>query len=138
MKRFFPLRASSTAPSEIGEVFKARTSSGAISLQGIQHRQIDASSISGSVAFNGEILSGGTYGLTTQNGSIRMSIPQNSACTLSATYGYGSFNSELPFKQQTENISEGDVKNVVGTIGAGGNASLRLTTANGSISIKKL
>jgi DUF4097 and DUF4098 domain-containing protein YvlB len=124
-------------PSEIGDIFKARTSSGSISIQGIEHRQVDANSISGSVLFNGEILSGGTYSFSTQNGSIKMSLPQNSACTISATYGYGTFNSELPFKQQTENITEGDVKNIVGILGTGGNASLRLTTANGSIGIKK-
>ena len=89
----------------------------------MSYRQIEANSISGSVAFSGEILSGGTYNLTTSIGSIRMSIPQNTACTVSATYGYGRFNSDLPFKLLTENLSEGNVKNVVGAFGAGGNAT---------------
>ena len=125
-------------PEEIGDTFKAKTNSGAISLQGLGHRQIDVSSISGSVAFSGEILNGGTYNLTTLIGSIRMSIPQNSVCSVSATYGYGNFNSDIPFKLQTENITEGNIKNVVGVFGAGGNATLKLTTSNGSIGIKKL
>ena len=125
-------------PSEIGDIFSAKTTSGTISLQNLSYRQIEANSISGSVAFSGEILSGGTYNLTTSIGSIRLSIPQNSACTVSATYGYGRFNSDLPFKLLTENLSEGNVKNVVGAFGAGGNATLKLTTSNGSIGIRKL
>ncbi len=125
-------------PSDIGDMFKAKTNSGAISLQGLEHRQIDVNSISGSVVYSGEILSGGTYSLSTSNGSIRVAIPKTSSCRLSATYGYGTFSSEVPFEIQTENISEGEVKNVVGTVGGGGNAMLRLTTNNGSIGIKKL
>lgn len=126
-------------PSEIGDIFSAKTTSGAISLQNLSYRQIEANSISGSVAFSGEILSGGTYNLTTSIGSIRILIPQNSACTVSATYGYGRFNSDLPFKLLTETISEGNVKNIVGAFGAdGGNSTLKLTTSNGSISIRKL
>jgi hypothetical protein len=126
------------APSEIGDLFSAKTSSGAISLQGLEHRQIEVNSISGSVAFSGKILNGGTYSLTTSNGSIRMSIPQDSSSSLNATYGYGSFSSEVPFKLQTENVMEGEVKNIVGVFGAGGNATIKLTTNNGSIGIKKL
>ena len=126
-------------PSEIGDIFSAKTTSGAISLQNLSYRQIDANSISGSVAFSGEILSGGSYNLTTSIGSIRMSIPQNSACTVSATYGYGRFNSDLPFKLETENLVEGNVKTVVGILGTGErNATLKLTTSNGSIGIRKL
>jgi Putative adhesin len=124
-------------PSDIGDTFKAKTNGGMISLQKVEHRQIDVTSISGSVAYNGAILSGGSYAVTTSNGSIRMSIPQNSACTVSATYGYGRFETELPIKISTENVQEGPVKTVVGTLGAGGDAILKLTSNNGSIAIKK-
>ncbi len=125
-------------PSDIGDTLKAKTNGGMISLQKVEHRQIDVTSISGSVAYNGAILSGGSYTVTTSNGSIRMSIPPNSACTVSATYGYGRFESELPMKISTENVQEGPVKTVVGTLGTGGDAFLKLTSNNGSIAIKKL
>lgn len=123
-------------PSEIGDIFKAKTNSGTISLQRVEHRQIEVNSISGSVMFNGTILSGGSYGFSTSNGAIRLTLPQTSSCTISASYGFGSFNSELPIKILTENIHEGPVKSIVGTIGTG-DATLKLTTNNGSISIKK-
>jgi hypothetical protein len=124
-------------PSEIGDMFRAKTNGGAISLQGLGHRQLDVSSISGSVNFSGDIRSGGTYNLRTLRGSIRMSIPERSSSKISATYGYGSFRSEIPIEILTENISEGPVKSIVGTLGGGGDSAIRLTSNNGSISITK-
>lgn len=124
------------APSEIGDIFKAKTNSGTISLQSVEHRQIDVNSISGSVNFNGSILSGGTYGFSTSNGSIRLSIPQDSSCRISASYGFGRFVSELPIKILTEEIHPGPVKSVNGMLGSG-DATLKLTTNNGSVTIKK-
>jgi hypothetical protein len=122
-------------PSEIGDMFRAKTNGGAISIQGLDHRQLDVSSISGSVSFSGNIRTGGTYNLRTLRGSIRMTIPEKSAAKISATYGYGSFRSEIPIKIITENVSEGPVKSVVGTFG--GDAIIRLASNNGSIVITK-
>ena len=125
-------------PSGIGDVFKAKTNSGVISLQHVAHRQIDVNSISGSVHFNGEILSGGTYGFSTSNGSIKLSIPQNSSCRFAASYGFGNFDSEIPMKILTEEVHSGPVKSIVGIFGNGrGDATLKLTTHSGSIAVKK-
>ena len=66
-----------------------------------------------------------------------MSIPAATSCRITATYGYGSFNSEIPFKLETENISEGPVKSIVAKLGKGGDAIIKLSSNNGSISIKK-
>jgi hypothetical protein len=123
-------------PSEIGDIAKVKTNSGLISLQKLRHRQIEAGSISGSIAYNGEILNGGTYSLSTSNGSIRLVLPQTTNCSVSALYGYGSFNSEIPIKIITENIAENSVKIINGLIGKA-DATLKLTTNNGSIAIKK-
>ena len=125
-------------PSEIADMFRAKTNGGAISLQGLEHRQLDVSSISGSVNFSGDIRAGGTYNLRTLRGSIRMSIPEKSSSKIAATYGYGTFKSEIPIKIVTENVSEGPVKSVVGTMGGDGDAAIiRLTSNNGSIAITK-
>lgn len=123
--------------SEIGDLFKAKTNGGTVSLQQLAHRRIEVGTISGSILYNGKILDGGSYSMSTLNGSIRMSIPQNSACQLSASYGFGSFNSEIPFKLITENITEGPIKHVVASLGGGGDATVKLSTHNGSIAIKK-
>lgn len=123
-------------PSEIGDCFSAKTNSGTISLQRLEHRQIEASSISGSVVFNGAILGGGIYGFTTTNGSIRLSLPPASSFRIMVSYGFGNFSSELPIKINTEDIHPGPVKSLTGLLGSG-DATLRLTTNNGSVAIKK-
>jgi hypothetical protein len=124
-------------PSEIGDSFKAKTSGGAISLQGVTHRVLDVSSISGSVYYNGEIKNGGTYALSTTNGTIRLALPSTTGCKLAATFTPGSFTSELPFKVETENIGSGDLKTIVAKIGPGGEAVIKVSTVAGLIGIKK-
>jgi DUF4097 and DUF4098 domain-containing protein YvlB len=124
-------------PSEIGDMFQAKTNSGAISLQSVEHRQMEVSSISGSVAYDGVIASGGAYTFSTSRGSIRLSLPEKTASQLAATYGFGNFSSEFPIKVETENVSPGPVKSVVGRMGTGGDALVKLTTNSGSISLKK-
>jgi hypothetical protein len=124
------------APSQVGDIFKARTSGGAISLQRIEHRQLEVNSISGSVLFNGSLLSGGTYTFGTTNGSINLALPQDASCKISATYGFGNFDSELPVKLLTENVTPGPIKHMVGTLGTG-DAALNLITSSGRILIRK-
>ena len=124
-------------PSEIGDIFKAKSNSGAISVQKLAYRQIEVNSISGTVFFNGEILSGGNYAISTNVGSIRLILPTSTACMFSATYASGSFSSDLPFKLATEDVREGSAKTMVGSFNGGGDAQIKLTTNNGSISIKK-
>ena len=123
-------------PSQIGDIFKAKTNGGNVSLQRLDYREVDVGSISGSVAYSGDILTSGTYNLNTSNGSIRMLIPATSSCQVVASYGFGNFNSEIPIKIETELIFEGPAKRMVGKMGNGG-ATVRLTTNSGSIVIKK-
>lgn len=124
-------------PSEIGDSFKAKTNGGLISLQSLDYRQMEVNSISGTVAYNGPIITGGSYNLSTTNGTIRLAIPNNSACTVNATFSFGRFETELPFKIVTENVSPGPIKTVVGTLGGGGDALITLISNNGTINIKK-
>lgn len=123
-------------PSQIGDIFRAKTNSGTLSLDSLRYRQIDVNSISGSVLFKGEILSGGSYAFGTTKGSIKMSVPADSSFQVVALYGSGTFSSELPMKVQTEDLSSGPVKRQVGLIGKGG-ANVRLTSNSGSMVIKK-
>lgn len=125
-----------TGPSDVGDVFKAKTNSGAIALQNVDHRQIEANSISGTVQYNGELLNGGLYSFGTSNGAISLSVPAGAPCFLSATYGYGNFNSEIPVKLYTENVAPGAIKTVKGIFGEG-DCKLNLTTTSGVIRIKK-
>ncbi len=125
-------------PSEVGDILKAKTNGGAVSLERVTYRQIDVNSISGSVAYTGDLINGGTYGFGTSNGSIRLTLPASTKSFVIASYGFGMFSSDIPVKTITENITPGPVKSINGTINGGGGAELRLTTNNGSIAIKKL
>lgn len=122
------------SPSDIGDIFKAKTNNGRIVLQDLAHRQIEVNSISGAINFNGAFANGGIYNFGTSNGSINLAIPTNSSCKVVATYGYGGFNSELPIKKETENNLP-RVQRIVGTMGTG-EATLNLTTSSGAIRIK--
>jgi DUF4097 and DUF4098 domain-containing protein YvlB len=118
-------------------VFTVKTNGGSISLQRVEHRQIVANSISGSLLFDGKFLPGGIYNFRTSNGSIKLAIPVGSSCTFRATYGTGSFESEIPLKMITENLTP-EAKIVVARAGTGeGGASVNLSTTRGSIAIKR-
>jgi len=127
-----------SGPREIGDNFRAKTNSGNLSLQKLSYRQVEVNSISGSVLFNGDVIDGASYMLGTSNGSIRMQIPQMTNCQLSAIFTAGNFDTEIPYKLLTENLSPGSVKNINAKFGKGGDSLIRLTTGNGNISIRKL
>lgn len=122
-------------PGQIGDLLKAKTTGGSISLQRVEHRQIEANSTSGSILFEGKFLTGGIYTFRTPNGSIKLAIPANSSCTLNARYGFGKFDSDIPLKIITDDAT-GLAKVVVAKIGAG-DATVRLETTRGSIEIRK-
>jgi len=123
------------APMEIGDTFKAKTNSGAITLQNIEHRQMEINSNSGAMKFTGEFQTGGQYRFGTQNGSILLAMPESSSCKINASYGFGAFNSEI----QLQNIIKNAVsktQSLTATMGAG-EATLNLTTYSGAIRIRK-
>jgi hypothetical protein len=121
--------------SEIGDVFKAKTNSGAIALLQIRHRQIEVGSNSGSIKFTGEFQSGGQYNLGTQNGSISLLLPEKSSFKLNASYGFGVFNSEIPLQNLEKNPTP-KAQNLSARVG-NGDATLILKTVSGAIRIRK-
>jgi hypothetical protein len=127
-----------SGPREIGDMFRAKTNSGNLSLQQIVYRQVEVNSISGSVLFSGDVVEGASYSMTTTNGEIRLQLPPASSFQLSAIFIAGNFKTEIPFKLLTENLSPGSVKNINAKFGKGGESVVKLTTSNGSIGIKKL
>lgn len=122
-------------PGQIGDAFRAKTNSGSISVQQSIHRQIDASSISGSVLFSGALLEGGIYSFKTSNGAIELALPESVSAKIAASFGFGSFDSDLPIEILTENEFPGG-KSIVGTIGAG-TTNVNVTTTSGRIGIRK-
>lgn len=123
------------SPGQIGDTFTTKTTNGTITLQKVDHRQIEATSVSGSVVFNGKFLPGGLYNFLTSNGSIKLGIPADSSCKVVASYGFGTFNYTIPLKIETENITDGG-QSLVAKMGAG-DSTVKVTTSSGSINIGK-
>ncbi len=121
-------------PSEIGDTFKAKTSSGTISLQNLEHRQIEVNSISGSVVFNGTFSSGGLYNFGTSNGTITLALAKDASCMINASYGYGEIKSELPLKNARYEKAAA-IKSLTAMLGDG-DGTLKLTTTSGLIHLK--
>lgn len=129
-------------PSDFGDTFYAKTNSGSVMLQRLGFRQVNVGSVTGSVGYSGEIISGGSYNLRTSRGTIRMAVPIKASFRLWATYGFGSFSTDIPVDIMTENLSgpgktPGPLKSIVGKAGSG-DATVKLTANNGNIEIKKL
>ncbi len=120
------------SPSEIGDIFKAKTNSGRITLQAVEHRQIDTASISGSTSFDGEILNGGQYSFSTTNGSIVLAIPPTSVCKINAWFGFGAFSSDIPLQNTLK--KEQSLSAQLGNEDA--TCSLNLKTGSGVIRIR--
>lgn len=123
------------SPGQIGELLRAKTNSGAISLQKVNHRQIEASSISGRLSFEGKFLAGGIYNFRTQNGSIQLMLPPASSCRIRATYGFGAFQSDIPLKIIAKDETA-RAKTITAQLGEG-SANVSLVTTSGSIGIKR-
>jgi hypothetical protein len=120
---------------EIGDIFKVKTGSGTINLKNIGFTQVEANSNSGSIRYNSEFSEGGQYTFGTLNGSMTLLMPKDSSCKVNATYSFGSFSSEIPFKAEQKS-SGNEVKKLSAIFGKG-DATINLTTYNGRISIKK-
>lgn len=123
------------SPSEIGDIFRAKTSSGSITLKQVAHRQTDVGSNSGSINFTGEFAVGGQYNFGTSNGSITLLIPPNSSSKITASYGFGEFSSDIPLANLIKSVQQ-KAQNLTGQIGKG-DASINLTTFSGALRIKK-
>ncbi len=123
-------------PRQPGESFRAKTNNGVISVSGLGFRQSEISTISGTVSYVGKILEGGSYSFATTSGSIRLELPETTSSIIAASYGFGGFNTDLPMKILTEDVSPGSFKRVTGQIGGGG-ATVKLSTTSGNIVIKK-
>lgn len=126
--------AYNTEAVDIGDYFKAKTRSGAVTLQSIGQKEVAASTISGTISYLGDIMNYGKYEFSTTNGLINLVIPDSSSFWFSAVYG-GRFISEFPFELIQEDESETAFR-VTGRVGSGG-ANLRLNSYSGTIRIRK-
>lgn len=119
----------------IGDVFKAKTTSGAVTLQQITFRETEVNTLSGSINFIGRILSGGQYHFSSSNGLIALTLPADTSAQIFSAYGFGKFESEYEL-QNLKQTEDGGIRSLNGTLGSG-DARINFKTVNGKIQIKK-
>ena len=127
------IAATAVEPTQAGDMFR-QNEWRAVAFDAV-HRLIDVNSISGSVRFDGKFSPGGVYTFKTSNGSILITSPEDLSARVSASFGFGSFQTVLPINITQKTDSPG-TKTVVGTFGKG-DADLTLMTLNGTIAIAK-
>ncbi len=116
---------------EVGDAFKARSSSGSVTLQSVGYRQLDVSTISGQIVYRGKLLGGGQYTFGSQNARVLLTLPASSACKVNAWYGAGAFSSEIPLQNETKSGP-----GTTGQLGKGEtNCSIYLKTTSGQLRI---
>jgi hypothetical protein len=108
------------------------TTNGSIVLERIDTANLDASTVNGTIAFDGSIRDKGSYRLTTHNGAVSMAIPDRVNATLRVrTYG-GSFRSTFPLK-----LDDQDRQNRFTLTLGDGSARIELESFNGSIALRR-
>ncbi|MBX3243831.1 MAG: DUF4097 family beta strand repeat protein [Acidobacteria bacterium] len=120
---------------QVGDVFRAKTASGGISIREVSYRQLQVNSISGSLTYDGKLLPGGVYSFKTSNGSILMTLPEDISARFNASYGFGSFQTAFPISVTQKTDMPGS-RTFVGTCGEG-EANVTLQTVRGSIGLAK-
>jgi DUF4097 and DUF4098 domain-containing protein YvlB len=120
-----------------GDILRAKTNSGSIVLQSINHSVIDLTSFTGLIKFTGEIQTDGQYTFRNTNGQIVLGIPKDSSCTVEVNAQKEKFTYDVPLEIITQNFYPPSMMRTTAKIGDG-EAILKLQNQNGRITIKKI
>ncbi|NJM52766.1 MAG: DUF4097 domain-containing protein [Blastocatellia bacterium] len=130
--------AYNTEPIEVGDAFTAKSTSGSIILQSVNHSVVEARSISSLIKFEGEIQTDGKYRFINTSGQIILAIPRDSSCLLDAIAARNKFMA-TDFEFVTFNVSKIDstVQKITAVMG-GGEATINLENQSGWVRLIKL
>ncbi len=113
----------------------AETVNGGISMIGIDSKNVDATTVNGTIAFEGKLADGGHYAFGTHNGDVAMGIPENSNATFTIRTYQGSISTDFALEgYNREEARRG--RRVVATLG-NGSADVNLETFGGAIRLRK-
>ena len=105
------------------------TVDGSITMLDIESANVDASTVDGSIEYDGTIQDGGRYRLTTHDGSVTVSVPERANVTVSVATFSGSFDSCFPIT-----LTSKPKHRFTFTLGSG-SARLELESFDGSINL---
>jgi DUF4097 and DUF4098 domain-containing protein YvlB len=113
----------------------AESVNGGISMTGIDSKSVEASTVNGTILYEGKIADGGQYSFSTHNGDLSLGIPDNVNATFTIRTYQGTFSTDLPL----EGVRRADVqrgRRVTTTLGTG-SADVNLETFGGSIRLRR-
>jgi DUF4097 and DUF4098 domain-containing protein YvlB len=113
----------------------AESINGAITMTGIDSKSVDASTVNGTITYEGKFADGGNYSFNTHNGDLIMGVPENANATFSIRTFQGDFSSDLQLTGlNREDLRRG--RRGVTTLG-NGSADVNLETFGGSIRLRR-
>lgn len=117
-----------------GEIM-AESINGAITMTNIDSKSVEASTVNGTVTYEGRLVDGGRYNFSTHNGDILLGVPETANATFTIRTFQGGFSTDLSLP----NINRADIqrgRRVVTTLG-NGSADVYLETFGGAIRIRR-
>jgi len=108
---------------------------GGITMTGMEATSVDASTVNGTIVYEGRIADNGHYSFNTHNGDLSLGIPENANATFTIRTYQGRVSSDLPL----QGISRSDVqrgRRVTTTLGSGA-ADVSLETFGGTIRLRR-
>ena len=113
----------------------AESVNGGITMTGIDSNSVDASSVNGTITYEGKLAEAGHYSFGTHNGDVVLGLPENANATFTVRTFNGSFSSEFTL----EGYNRGEARRgrrVVATLG-NGRADVSLESFGGAIRLRK-
>jgi hypothetical protein len=106
---------------------QATSTNGDVTMHGIVSSNVSAASVNGDVVYDGSVTDGGYYDLSTHNGDVTMSFPENANATVSVETFQGEF--EPPFAVRVTQMR----KNRFTFVSGSGSARINLESFQGTI-----
>ena len=113
----------------------AESVNGGISMTGIDSKSVDATTVNGTIVYEGKLADGGHYSFGTHNGDVLLGLPEN----MNATFTIRTYNGTIRSDFTLEGYNPRDAqrgRRVTATIG-NGSADVSLETFGGSIRLRK-
>jgi DUF4097 and DUF4098 domain-containing protein YvlB len=108
---------------------------GGITMTGIDSRSVEASTVNGTIIYEGKLADGGHYSFGTHNGDVALGIPENASATFTIRTYQGSVASDFTLEGYDRRQAQRG-RRVTATLGTG-SADVSLETFGGSIRLRK-
>jgi DUF4097 and DUF4098 domain-containing protein YvlB len=111
----------------------AETINGSLTMQRMRADSVDAATVNGTISYEGTISEGGQYRITSHNGDVNVTVPDNASATVTVRTYNGSFVPNFPVPQDDAGRRNQRSNFTLG----GGSARMTLESFGGTIRMTK-